>query len=116
MANSFVMVVFLAGLVVIILMRTVRKDYARYAIAEGDLESLERDLNEETGWKLVHGDVFRPPSHRVLLAAAVGTGAQLALLGMFTILLTIMGTMFEVGQGRWQGRRARVAPLASDML
>jgi hypothetical protein len=54
-ANSFVMVVFLSGLVVIILMRTVKKDYARYAAGEGDMESLERDLSEETGWKLVHG-------------------------------------------------------------
>lgn len=68
----------------------------RYAKEDGDLESLERDLNEETGWKLVHGDVFRPPQHRMLLAACVGTGVQLCLLGLFVILLTIMGTFYEV--------------------
>ncbi|GBF93656.1 hypothetical protein Rsub_06759 [Raphidocelis subcapitata] len=93
--NSFMMVMFLVGLVTIILMRTLRRDYARYAREEGDLEALERDLAEETGWKLVHGDVFRPPRHRMLLAAAVGTGMQLALLGLATILVTIMGTLFE---------------------
>jgi transmembrane 9 superfamily protein 3 len=70
----------------------------RYAKEDGDLESLERDLNEETGWKLVHGDVFRAPQHRMLLAACVGTGGQLCMLGLFVILLTIMGTFYEV---RW---------------
>eukprot|EP00878_Enallax_costatus_P020814 GHUV01022014.1.p1 GENE.GHUV01022014.1~~GHUV01022014.1.p1 ORF type:complete len:431 (+),score=66.41 GHUV01022014.1:154-1446(+) len=93
--NSFMMVMFLTGLVAIILMRTLRRDYARYAKEDGDLENLERDLNEETGWKLVHGDVFRPPQHRMLLAASVGTGIQLCLLGLFVILLTIMGTFYE---------------------
>ncbi|WIA19220.1 hypothetical protein OEZ85_003860 [Tetradesmus obliquus] len=93
--NSFMMVMFLTGLVAIILMRTLRKDYARYAKEDGDLESLERDLNEETGWKLVHGDVFRAPSQRMLLAACVGTGGQLCLLGLFVILITIMGTFYE---------------------
>jgi hypothetical protein len=68
----------------------------RYAKEDGDLENLERDLNEETGWKLVHGDVFRPPAHRMLLSAAVGTGMQLVLLGLSVILVTIMGTFYEV--------------------
>jgi hypothetical protein len=72
----------------------------RYAKDDGDMESLERDLNEETGWKLVHGDVFRPPAHRMLLSAAVGTGIQLVMLGLFVILLTIMGTFYEVRNGR----------------
>lgn len=70
--------------------------YCRYAKEDGDMESLERDLNEETGWKLVHGDVFRPPAHRMLLAACVGTGIQLVMLGLCVILLTIMGTFYEV--------------------
>lgn len=72
------------------------------------MESLERDLNEETGWKLVHGDVFRPPAHRMLLAAAVGTGIQLVMLGLFVILLTIMGTFYEVSRGCGAGVRQLV--------
>jgi hypothetical protein len=32
----------------------------------------------------------------MLLAACVGTGGQLCLLGLFVILLTIMGTFYEV--------------------
>ena len=52
------------------------------------MESLGDGLNEESGWKLVHGDVFRPPRHLVVLAACVGTGIQLALLAVGVIALT----------------------------
>ena len=54
--NSFMMVIFLVGLVSMILLRTLRRDYARYTARradDDDLESLERDMNEESGWKLV---------------------------------------------------------------
>ena len=58
---------------------------------EDDIEALERDISEESGWKLVHGDVFRPPAHLPVLCALVGTGVQLALLVLSTILITIAG-------------------------
>ena len=32
---------------------------------------------EETGWKLVHGDIFRPPQHRAFFVANLGAGIQL---------------------------------------
>lgn len=53
--NSFMMVMFLTGLVSMILLRTLRRDYARYTRGgdDDDLESLERDISEESGWKLV---------------------------------------------------------------
>ena len=46
------MVIFLVGLVSMILMRTLRKDYARYA-KEEDVEEMDRDLGDEYGWKQV---------------------------------------------------------------
>eukprot|EP00879_Flechtneria_rotunda_P027948 GHRR01030008.1.p2 GENE.GHRR01030008.1~~GHRR01030008.1.p2 ORF type:complete len:100 (-),score=20.82 GHRR01030008.1:26-325(-) len=88
----------------------------RYAKEDGDLESLERDLNEETGWKLVHGDVFRPPQRRMLLAACVGTGIQLCLLGLFVILLTIMGTFYEVSGASVIHRSEYAAPKLRSLL
>jgi len=91
--NSFMMVIFLLGLVSMILLRTLRKDYARYTGGKDDLESLERDMNEETGWKLVHGDVFRSPMMLELFAAVVGTGVQLATLTLLTITVTIAGEL-----------------------
>lgn len=99
--NSFMMVIFLTGLVSMILMRTLRNDYAKYAREDDDLETLERDASEESGWKLVHGDVFRPPRYLVLLSALVGTGAQLSLLVLLVILLAIVGMLY-VGRGAIQ--------------
>ena len=94
------MVIFLTGLVFMILMRTLRADYARYTRDEDDLEALERDMSEESGWKLVHGDVFRPPRHLELLAALIGTGVQLALLILSVILITIAGACCFQGTRR----------------
>jgi len=96
--NSFMMVIFLAGLVSMIMMRTLRNDYAKYAREDDDLETLERDGSEESGWKLVHGDVFRSPQNLVLLSALVGTGAQLAMLVLLVIVLAMVGMLY-VGRG-----------------
>ena len=87
------MVIFLTGLVAMILLRTLRNDYAKYTRNDDDIESLEHDISEESGWKLVHGDVFRPPPNLALLAALLGTGVQLALLVLFVILITIAGDL-----------------------
>ena len=45
-------VIFLVGLVTMILMRTLRKDYARYS-KEDEIDDMERDLGDEYGWKQV---------------------------------------------------------------
>ena len=52
--NSILIVLFLSGMIATILVRTVHRDIARYNQIETD-----DDLEEEIGWKLVHGDVFR---------------------------------------------------------
>jgi hypothetical protein len=50
--NSFMMVIFLCGLVSLILLRTLRNDYARYTRDDDDLEGLDR-VGEDSGWKQV---------------------------------------------------------------
>ena len=40
---------------------------------------------EETGWKLVHGDVFRPPQNKQLLSALLGAGVQIFFMSLITI-------------------------------
>eukprot|EP01113_Clastostelium_recurvatum_P019899 TRINITY_DN2359_c0_g1_i3.p1 TRINITY_DN2359_c0_g1~~TRINITY_DN2359_c0_g1_i3.p1 ORF type:complete len:615 (-),score=146.56 TRINITY_DN2359_c0_g1_i3:60-1820(-) len=92
--NSFMMVIFLVGLVSMILMRTLRKDYARYSKDDDDLED-DRDLGDESGWKQVHGDVFRAPSHLLLFSSLIGTGHQLALLVLSLIIFSILGTYYR---------------------
>jgi len=37
----------------------------------------EADDQEETGWKYIHGDVFRYPKSKSLFAACLGSGTQL---------------------------------------
>lgn len=37
----------------------------------------QEDVQEDWGWKLVHGEVFRTPNNSLVLSALVGNGAQL---------------------------------------
>lgn len=91
--NSFMMVIFLVGLVSMILMRTLRKDYARYS-KEEDMDDLERDLGDEYGWKQVHGDVFRSPTKATLFSSLVGCGYQLAVVTICVIAMAIFGDLY----------------------
>jgi len=53
--NSIVTVLLLTGFLATILVRVLKNDFLRYARSDEE-EHLE---SEESGWKLVHGDVFR---------------------------------------------------------
>lgn len=37
----------------------------------------QEDVQEDFGWKLVHGEVFRSPRYSMILSMFVGNGAQL---------------------------------------
>jgi len=91
--NSFMMVVFLCGLVALILMRTLRADYARYTSEDDDLE-LDRVV-DESGWKQVHADVFRAPPCLSLYAALLGTGFQLLFLACSILSLALLTTYYD---------------------
>ncbi len=51
--NSFMMVIFLVGLVAMILMRTLRKDFATYTSRDEDDGTEMGDLADDSGWKQV---------------------------------------------------------------
>ncbi|PAV82301.1 hypothetical protein WR25_07250 [Diploscapter pachys] len=90
--NSFMMVVFLVGLVWMILVRTLRKDYARYH-KDDNLDDLD-DVVEEYGWKLVHGDVFRPPQLPLLFSSVIGAGYHVFTVAVITVVLAIVGEFY----------------------
>ena len=118
--NAFMMVIFLCGLVLLILLRVISNDYARLArlgedleggggsglaVGGGDLDSggggggvsvsaAAAALGDETGWKMVHGDVFRTPPQLVMLAACVGSGMQLVVLAFAVIGLSLAGSLY----------------------
>eukprot|EP00438_Fugacium_kawagutii_P008460 Skav230202 [mRNA] locus=scaffold2443:70797:75832:+ [translate_table: standard] len=76
--NSLMILVFLSGMVAMILLRTLHRDIATY-----NQVPTEEEAKEETGWKLVHGDVFRKPNYSTFLAVMAGSGMQL--LGMSVV-------------------------------
>ena len=44
------------------------------------------DAQEEFGWKLVHGDVFRPPRKGMLLSVFLGSGTQILCMVAITLV------------------------------
>ena len=90
--NSLMIVLFLTGAIATIMIRTLRKDIAGY----NEMQTLE-EAQEESGWKLVHGDVFRAPQvSPMLLSVFVGTGAQIGtafLLSMFFAILKFLNPL-----------------------
>lgn len=78
-----------------IMIRTLRRDIARYNAGESDsLAGLDEAI-EETGWKLVHGDVFRPPPNPRLFAAVIGSGIQIFFMALITICKVLYCCMKE---------------------
>jgi Endomembrane protein 70 len=49
---------------------------------------MHEDVQEDSGWKLVHGDVFRPPKHTLLLSVLLGSGSQLFMMVGATTSIT----------------------------
>jgi len=60
---------------------------------DADVESDEEALEDVTGWKLLHADVFRPPSRGYLLAPLVGSGMQLLFMCVGLVLLSAIGIL-----------------------
>jgi len=137
--NSFMMVLFLTGLVSLIMVRTLRRDYARYSITGGDgdyddetgddagvdengkplLDEEGKPLvknsgggggsmpTEDSGWKQVHGDVFRAPWMLTIVAACLGSGWQLMVLSLGVILFALAGPIHgEVHEDRGEMEQA----------
>jgi len=92
--NSLVIVLFLSGMVAMIMLRTLHKDIARY----NQMDSGE-DAQEEFGWKLVHGDVFRPPRKGMLLSVLLGSGVQVFFMTMVTLAFACLGFLSPANRG-----------------
>ncbi|KAL7555473.1 hypothetical protein ACA910_006134 [Epithemia clementina (nom. ined.)] len=96
--NSLIIVLVLSGMIAAILVRNLRRDINRYNRLAISDEEKQEDL-EEYGWKLVHADVFRPPSHPLFLSVACGTGAQIMCMCLLTIVFSAMGFMSPARRG-----------------
>ncbi|XP_073111595.1 transmembrane 9 superfamily member 2 isoform X2 [Elaeis guineensis] len=92
--NSCVTVLLLTGFLATILMRVLKNDFVKYSHDEESLED-----QEETGWKYIHGDVFRFPKYKSLFSAVIGSGTQLLTLAMFIFLLALVGVFYPYNRG-----------------
>ncbi|KAE8719623.1 Transmembrane 9 superfamily member 3 [Hibiscus syriacus] len=92
--NSCVTVLMLTGFLATILMRVLKNDFIKY----GQDEAAAYD-QEETGWKYIHGDVFRFPKYKSLFAAALGSGTQLFALMVFIFMLALVGVFYPYNRG-----------------
>ncbi|KAI5781891.1 putative multispanning membrane protein [Geopyxis carbonaria] len=101
--NSVVIALLLTVVVAIVMLRTLSRDIQNYndsgpgsdpeakkAAADADALDADDTLDDTTGWKLVHGDVFRPPHMGGLFAPTIGSGVQL--LAVLCALLVLSAT------------------------
>jgi hypothetical protein len=86
--NSFVLVLLLTAFLTIILLRVLKNDFSRYMELDDDAMD-----EEESGWKLIHGDVFRFPENTTLFCAAVGTGNHLICVTFLHLCLALTGVI-----------------------
>lgn len=82
------------GILTMIMVRTLRRDIAKY-----NTDDSFEDTLEESGWKLVHGDVFRAPRHPRLFAAIIGTGIQIFFMAFITIFVAMLGMLSPSSRG-----------------
>lgn len=73
--------------------RTLHRDISKYNQLDQD------EAAEETGWKLVHGDVFRPPAAFGALTVYVGTGVQLLGMIVVTLVFAVLGFLSPANRG-----------------
>ncbi|PNX92767.1 phagocytic receptor 1b-like protein [Trifolium pratense] len=92
--NSCVTVLLLTGFLAMILMRVLKNDFVKFTPDEE-----AHDDQEESGWKNIHGDVFRYPRYKSLFAAALGIGSQLFTLVIFIFMLALVGVFYPYNRG-----------------
>jgi len=54
---------------------------------------------EETGWKLLSRDVFRPPVNRMFFSVLIGSGAQVLAMTVVTMVFAVLGFLSPANKG-----------------
>mmetsp|Transcript_1699 Transcript_1699/g.4580 ORF Transcript_1699/g.4580 Transcript_1699/m.4580 type:complete len:587 (-) Transcript_1699:241-2001(-) len=92
--NSCVTVLLLTGFLATILLRVLKNDFLKYT--RDDEMGQEQ---EETGWKYLHGDVFRFPKNTNLLAAMIGAGVQMLSIALLVFGMALVGMFYPYNRG-----------------
>lgn len=106
--NSSLLVVLLTGLLAMILLRTLKNDVARYLqldqIDQEEAADARKDGTfdeyDDSGWKRIRFDVFRPPARPMLFTSMIGVGAQILMITVFLLILACIGYFYPGNHGR----------------
>eukprot|EP00030_Apusomonadida_sp_AF-17_P007940 a844710_110.p1 GENE.a844710_110~~a844710_110.p1 ORF type:complete len:601 (-),score=286.26 a844710_110:41-1810(-) len=98
--NSLVLVLLLVGFIALLLVRVLKRDFARYQGADTE-KGVDADA-DDYGWKVVHADVFRMPSMPSLFCSLVGNGVQLFALFFSLLVLAVVGVFYPTNRGLMQ--------------
>ena len=98
--NSILVVLFLSLLVISILVRNLKRDIAAYNALAALADDEKDDDMDESGWKLVHADVFRPPQNfPMLYCVFIGSGVQMGITVLLSILFSAVGFLSPARRG-----------------
>lgn len=99
--NAFMLIWFLVTFIALILLRILRRDYNKlekmHQTQSGDGEA--DDVDDDIGWKKIHGSVFRYPKFRTLFSSLVGVGVQFVALIFSLVFLVVMGVYSNYHSG-----------------
>lgn len=95
--NSLMVVVVMSAIVAMIMMRTVRRDLQRYEQLLVDPAAANEV--EESGWKMISGDVFRAPQDPLALCVYVGSGVQIIAASTGTLIFAMLGFLSPASRG-----------------
>lgn len=91
-SNSIMLAIVLTASLAVVLFRTLRRDCARFGLSASDLiDDFNDDFDNDVGWRMLRGDVFRAPPAAGILSVLCGSGAQLVIVTFVTLLFALLG-------------------------
>ncbi|KAM9964345.1 hypothetical protein ACTFIW_004103 [Dictyostelium discoideum] len=119
--NSFFLVILLTAFLAIMIMKILKNDYSRYSKTDEEEDSdcinssnssnngnnnnnssiscISSNNQEDYGWKLVHGDVFRFPPYKNVFSAFYGIGWQFISIVCGILALSLFGMFYPNNGG-----------------
>ncbi|XP_021044402.1 transmembrane 9 superfamily member 2-like [Mus pahari] len=93
LVNSLFVILFLCGLVIILILRSICRDIAQFNRIK--ISVYDR---RQFGWRLIHGSVFRLPEHSLLLSILLGQGTQVFIMTFLCLFLAGLGFLTPADQ------------------
>eukprot|EP01028_Stygiella_incarcerata_P004183 TRINITY_DN1888_c0_g1_i1.p1 TRINITY_DN1888_c0_g1~~TRINITY_DN1888_c0_g1_i1.p1 ORF type:complete len:645 (-),score=130.72 TRINITY_DN1888_c0_g1_i1:1528-3462(-) len=94
--NSLMVILFLSAAVAVVLVRTLRRDLARFQDQEDEDDF---DSQSQGGWKHVAHEVFRTHPSYSMIAVFTGTGMQVLACGFLVLGFALLGFLSPANRG-----------------